>query len=477
MKINRNMSAVMTNNQLLRTENKITASMERLSSGFKINHASDNPAGISISTKMKAQIDALDQAESNASDAINVLQIADGALNEISSMLQRMRELSVQASNGTYSYNDRQSIQAEIDELQKEVDRISTDTEYNTKTLLDGSSDVRVYADSAERFYVSDTVMADKYQINVQEMATQATIELDYPTTQVSGRITINGVSIEVNTAMSNDAYMETIRVAAEEAGCYIEEATDANGNATGIRILTEQYGSAQEIELVISEELAVASGVSNTPGAELKDGEYTMNLSGTDAVVSLPTDTEVSRFTTTATVHTTGNRIQITDSNGFNIDFSLYDTYVPQAEDAVNGNYEIDVTEIGSMTIQIGANEFQTMDVRICEISSKTLYVDTIDVSKVGGAERAMVTLDEAIAKLSATRSRIGAFQNRLEYATAGLAETSENITGAYSTLIDTDMAEEMTEYTQQTIISQASVSVLSQANDLPQQVLSLLQ
>ena len=117
MHINRNMSAVITNNQLLRTENKLAKSMERLSSGLKINHASDNPAGIAISNKMKAQIDALDQAESNASDGISVLQIADGALNEVAGILQRMRELSVQAANGTNAYVDRVSMQNEIDEL------------------------------------------------------------------------------------------------------------------------------------------------------------------------------------------------------------------------------------------------------------------------------------------------------------------------------------------------------------------------
>ena len=118
MHINRNMSAVITNNQLLRTENKLSASMERLSSGFKINHASDNPAGLAISNKMRAQINALDQAEANASDGISVLQIADGALNEVTSILQRMRDLSVQAAHGTNAYSDRQSIQDEIDELQ-----------------------------------------------------------------------------------------------------------------------------------------------------------------------------------------------------------------------------------------------------------------------------------------------------------------------------------------------------------------------
>ena len=180
MHINRNMSAVITNNQLLRTENRLAASMERLSSGFKINHASDNPAGIAISNKMRAQIDALDQAEANASDGVSVLQIADGALNEVTSILQRMRELSVQAANGTNSYEDKQTIQAEIDELEKEVDRISSDTEYNTKTLLDGSSDVRVYAEGGSRFYVSEAVDAKIYSVNVNALAEQATVELPY---------------------------------------------------------------------------------------------------------------------------------------------------------------------------------------------------------------------------------------------------------------------------------------------------------
>lgn len=474
------MSAVITNNQLLRSENRVAASMERLSSGFKINHASDNPAGISISNKMKAQIEALDQAEANASDATSVLQIADGALNEISSMLQRMRELAVQASNGTYSYDDRISIQAEIDELQKEVDRISTDTEYNTKTLLDGSSDVRVYADSAERFYVSDTVMAGKYYINVEETAKQAMVELDYPNGTASGRISINGISVEISSSMTNESYLSTIRTAADEAGCLVEEVTDADGNATGIKLFSQHYGAGEEIEVVMGGALARATGIADLDaedGLSVEDGEYTLNANGSDAMVSLPSNTEVSGFTSTATVHTEGNRVQITDGNGFIIDFSLYETYVPEEADAVNGNYEIDVTEIGSMTIQIGANEFQTMDVRICEISSKSLYIDTVDVSKVNGPERAMNTLDEAIAKLSATRSRIGAFQNRLDYATAGLAETEENMTSAYATLMDTDMAEEMTAYTQQGVINQAAISVLAQANELPQQVLSLLQ
>ena len=185
MKINRNMSAVVANRQLLRTENKLSLSMGRLSSGYKINKAGDNPAGMAISSKMKAQIDGLDQAEANSDDGQSVLRIADGALNEVSNMLQRIRELSVQAANGTNSYSDRQSIQDEIDQLTQEVDRISTDTEYNKKTLLDGSANTRVYvsgthqdktkfARSATRIDFSEEVLPGDYTVKVKTPAKQA---------------------------------------------------------------------------------------------------------------------------------------------------------------------------------------------------------------------------------------------------------------------------------------------------------------
>ena len=260
MRINRNMSAVITNNQLKRTENKLAASMERLSSGLKLNHASDNPAGMAISNKMKAQIDALDQAESNASDGISVLQIADGALNEVSSILQRMRELSVQAANGTNAYDDRKSIQEEIAELQKEVERISTDTEFNTKTLLDGSSDVRVYAEEASRIYVSDTVNPANYKINVQEMAEQASVDLAYPNVTKTENFTINGVAVDVFPGMSEDDYLAAVRDAAEEAGCVVEEVVV--GQNKFVRVKSEFYGSDEEVNLVLSDSLATQFGI-----------------------------------------------------------------------------------------------------------------------------------------------------------------------------------------------------------------------
>ena len=154
MKINNNISAVITNKQLLRTEDSLAGAMERLSSGLRINHAADDPSGMAISGKMDIQIEALALASRNANDGISVIQTADGAMNEVTSMIQRMRELSVQAANGINSISDKQQIQAEISQLREEIDRISSSTEFNTKQLLDGSLDERVYADKVSRIAV-----------------------------------------------------------------------------------------------------------------------------------------------------------------------------------------------------------------------------------------------------------------------------------------------------------------------------------
>lgn len=473
MKINQNMSAVRANNQLLRTEDKLAASIERLSSGYKLNKPKDNPAGMAISNKMRAQIDALDQAESNVSDATSVMQIADGALNEVTSVLQRMRELAVQAGNDTYSYSDKQSIQAEIDELKKEVDRISTDTEYNQKTLLDGSSNTRVYTEPnvLTRMDVSENVTAGQYTINVVSPAETAVANLDYPTTMADGSLSINGISMKTSASMTIDEFLTEFRNVAEQAGC------TASWNGGALSVESIRYGSNAVVNMEFSASIqGIFNAASAGNAAVNEDGSVTLKNQGVDAVATLPTDTDVSGFSDTATISADGNHISITDYNGFSIDFLLNSDYTGTA-DAANGNVTLDITDIGTMTIQTGGNQYQEMNITIREISSKSLYLDEVDVSVAYGAGNALETLDKALAHVSEVRSKIGAFQNRLEYATGSLAETNENMTAAISNLMDTDMATEMVEYTQQTVLEQAATSVLSQANDLPQTVLSLLQ
>ena len=488
MKINRNMSAVIANNQLLRTENKLKSTMLRLSSGYKINSAEDNPAGMAISNKMKAQIDALDKAQSNAADAKNVIEIADGALNEVSSILQRIRELSVQAANGTNADSDKQAAQDEIEKLTEEVDRISGATEYNTKVLLDGSSDTRIYTrevdaagnaklsnDSITRINLSDHVEAKKYDITVESTAQKAAASINSnvkPLTE--GSISINGVSVKVTPEMSQDEYLQALQNAANLAGTQMQE--DA---VTGeITFVSESYGSSYGVNIELTGSMSALAGNSytvdadgnKTPQAGYKvdaKGNAVADVSGKDAVVKAGNNLDDTR------IRTDGNRVYVVGNGGFSMDFLLSDQIDTTAG---SKDLQMDVTEIGSMTIQIGSNQYQEMAVRIPEVSSETLYLDTVDVTVAGGADRAISTLDDAIAYVSSVRSRMGSFENRLEYATNSLGETEENMTSAYSNLVDADMATEMTEYASQNILDQAGISVLSQANDLPQQVLSLL-
>lgn len=205
MKVNHNMSAVITNKQLLRTENKVTEAMERLSSGLKINHSKDNPAGMAISNKLNLQIEGLDQASQNASDGISVLQTTDGALNEVTSLIQRMRELSVQAASDSNTPDDKKAIQQEVEELKKEINRVSKDTEFNTKSLLDGSIQRRVYGTNATRMAVSSNVTAADYTVTINQAAETAKKDADTvafndmtATIGASGKMKINSSSVEI---------------------------------------------------------------------------------------------------------------------------------------------------------------------------------------------------------------------------------------------------------------------------------------
>lgn len=502
MKVNHNMSAMIANNQLLRNETGLSESIERLSSGLKINHASDDPAGMAISTKMKAQIKGLDQASRNASDGVSVLDAADGALEEVTSMLQRMRELAVQAANdGVYSKEDQDAIQLEIESLTDEIGRISTDTEFNTKKLLDGSLDQRVYVDSREihRIDISDSVSSGMYTINMTQDARQAVLTgntINAAGDIPAGVISINGVDVEITEGQDLDSVYEALRDAAERGEVNIfaaDDLTHTDGKpenagyvpgdfAAGkyLVFVSDRYGSSTEMNITCDNQfLADYLGISTN-----------VTVRGLDAELSLD-----QGFSKQASYVCDGNQVTITDRNGFKLSFEADPgvtgtTFADKGVDDVAADVEasepvdapvkelnFDVTEIGTMTLQIGANENQVMEVRIPAVSPESLYIDKVNVCTVTGADRAIATYDRAIAKVSESRSRLGAYTNRLEHAVASLDATEENMTAALSRVEDVDMAEEMSTYTQYNVLSQAATSVLAQANDIPQQALQLLQ
>ena len=479
MKINNNISAVITNKQLLGTENNLAASMERLASGLKLNHAADNPSGMAISSKMRAQIRGLDQASRNSSDGNSVLQTVDGALNQVTDMIQRMRELAIQAANGTNSVAEQKACQLEIASLRDEVNRVSQTTEFNTKSLLDGSLDARVYTDTTNvnnvsRISVSDSVPEGTYSSNVKQAATQAEYNLGIKRTDIdgwvgtigTGTVSINGSTVELSEDMTATEMYEALRDAAEYGECEIVE--DAVTGELSLR--SNIYGAHASVSLIQNfKDGDLPIGDPRVPNVGVNENAVPVVKTGTDAEVEL-----TGGFGGNATVSYEGNRISITNTDGFSMSMLLKEGFENDA--AANPKISFEVTEIGIMDLQIGANEGQTMQLRIPATDVESLYLDDINVATINGAKTAMARLDEALTTINAIRSQIGAYENRLEYTVNSLDETEENMTAAISRIEDVDMAEEMVEYTKNNVLEQAGTSALAQANSLPELALQIL-
>lgn len=481
MKVNYNMSAIVANNQLLSNESKLTNSINKLSSGYKINRAGDNPAGLAISHKMNMQIKGLEQASQNALDGISVTDTAEGAVNEVHEMLQRMRELAVQGANGTYTEEDRVAIQKEIDKLCEEITRISEDTEYNKSSILNGSFDIRRYSDvdGVNARFISDEVPAGVYTLEITGKATKTKLEGTEDFNAVAGntgKISINGVTVELTAMDTAETYYEKLREAGKTVNVDVERET-----AAGPFTFTSQlYGSAHKIEISGDATILTSLGIAGAP------------TQGLDAKVELKTRADTNSpigFNDTATIKADGQNVKITDRNGFEMIVKLDEVYHDKvAAGASADSFEeriaagdflvnIDVKDFGAMVVQIGANEGQTMDICIPEFTLENMGIDHLNFLSEYGCGTAITALDNAIAFTSSVRSKLGAYQNRLDHAVASLDVASESMTQAYSRIMDVDMAEEMTKYTQYNVLQQAGTAVLAQANDLPQNVLQLLQ
>lgn len=657
MRINHNIPALRSNNQLSSTNSKLDKAIERLSSGKRINSASDDAAGLAISQKMDTQIRGLEQASRNASDGISVIQTAEGALNEVHSMLQRMRELAIQVSNGTYDSVDRSAVQAEVDQLNEEIQRISDTTEFNERKLLNGEIDRRSYSNTNDLdiISVSDTVKPDHYEITVTQPGTKATLTSVATTAGVKqanvapgqkvtlkdngtiaagavGTININGEEVKITEGDSADVVFTKVRELCEtvNATCSVVD-TDGiaasysfDGNQTLV-FQSKAYGSTAKVEIYCDNiELANLLGIA-------EDSLGSTNPSyGTDVQATIGDVGSRKGFTDTATVTGKGNVITVSDSNGFEIKFEpvseemiasetlqtaaataaegVIDTlngtitnpadkitepekaeilekikagnltgavsqlrtivtdaaYTADLEEAITNisdpkailakaideyntdpsssvdidsdtanavikkavegdidgataildafstTYSQDVSAIkdiysgaapssafvindlmnhikvaakvtvldaGPMDLQIGANEGQMMEVRIPKMDPKSLGIDDINLSTADGAQEAIGKVDAAVNAVSQIRSKLGAYQNRLEHSITNIDTTTENMTESMSRIEDADMAEEMSEYTQQNVLSQAGTQMLAKANQRPETLLQLLQ
>ena len=456
MRINYNVSAMISNNKLSDNDNFLAQSLERLSSGLKLNHAKDNPAGLAMAKRMNAQIKGLYEANQNASDGVSIIETADGAMTEISEMLQRMNELAIQAATGTVSDNDRAIIQDEIAQLKEEITRISEVTEFNSQKLLNGNFSLKGYTNNIDVKVLSYTeaVATKIYTIEKLEVSYCIEEEFDDPND---------------HTDISEDSYVR-------QKGTYKIE---KDGIELGPEFPEGATWTIKDDLLIISAENGFEMQLDlsrlNFKEGELSDPEditvtKTYKYDENDALIIGETDENDPNVTVAreeTITHTVGTRTWSTISVSSSV----------EEDDGSFGPLTIDATGIGPMRLQVGANEGQILAIDIPAVSLKNMGIEDIDVSTSEGALDAIARIDGAVHFVSSIRGRLGAYQNRLESTINNLDVITENITAAYSRIMDVDMAEEMTKYTTYQVLTQAGTSMLAQANERPSQVLQLLQ
>lgn len=538
MVVQHNMSAINANNKMNVNVAGLKKSTEKLSSGYQINRAGDNAAGLAISEKMRSQIRGLSQATKNANDGISLIQTAEGGLNETHSILQRMRELAVQSANGTYTQEDRDAIQLEADALKSEIDRISTSTEFNTQQLLDGSLSGGGSTNSYGALYgmnetgkafggglITTTSSVKGMQVNITigasgeggENAVWDQFGLKVNVNLVAGK---SYTDDEINDLIKNATVPKNAGMAAPYGEITFKSeygVIQGAADATTATVAGTRESKDVNVSALVADGTNGGVGSSDTITFTANSyGDAKMNASQF-AKITVSTDVaagkENAQVTTDAVIGTSGAEIKlhlatgveysekdienILKEAGFDYEVKLTDSKAPDA--SKNGSIYFNVkgdsaeTEMtvgagvgknfvnGSgegLTFQIGANgvEDQRVTLNIDDMGADSLGVAGVDVSTRDSANKAIDTIDSAISKVSMQRAGLGALQNRLEYTVNNLTTTNENLTNAESTIRDTDMATEMISYTKFNILQQASQAMLAQANQQPQAVLQLL-
>ncbi|SOC34969.1 flagellin N-terminal helical domain-containing protein [Ureibacillus acetophenoni] len=511
MRINHNIAALNTYRQLNSAAGAQSKSMEKLSSGLRINRAGDDAAGLAISEKMRGQIRGLDMASKNAQDGISLIQTAEGALNETHSILQRMRELAVQSSNDTNNDKDRTELQKEINQLADEIDRISSTTEFNTKKLIDGS-----LSESAKNGYYTNTSGTAVAGVNVKSFASIGTSTIEVVSVANADQATITS-----STALKDSATTPAAATGAIALGDLRNNAGDTNlglQNGDTIKISMNVGGEDVNLEYKITDaSTETFQNVIDTINTELGSrgtadiNSGALRITGATGRENAITDVSITavsssgsdrtafntalEFTQTSVAANAGDAILTVGSDavtndsvaaaaGSKVNNLIDGVEIQMANVAFNANDEISVTvskSDQSLSMHIGANEDQTMDISIGDMGARALGVrDTegsaVDVSSASKAEKAITSINNAIEQVSGERSKLGAYQNRLEHTINNLGTSAENLTAAESRIRDVDMAKEMMEQTKNSILSQAAQAMLAQANQQPQGVLQLL-
>ncbi len=500
MRINNNIMAMNAHRQLAVNQTNASKSMERLSSGMRINRAGDDAAGLAISEKMRGQIRGLKQAQRNAQDGISLIQTAEGALNEIHAILQRMRELAVQSSTDTNTEVDRLEIQKEIDQLAAEITRIADTTEFNTQNLLGGKFTAKFHigANAGQNVELSINAMdanalkvaGDGEGLAQFEVDGEVTINNEPGTGLVDGEQTLEVVDVDNVTVGTGTVQVVANYGLANDKG---EIVAVSNDGMTYI-FLTEATKASDLGKATPN----AADNAKVVFGEKVIDGEVTLN-----ATVDNGKTTKVVDVKATGSVDVKG-----LEAGEYKVADFVPNTHLKDVEFADQNPAYPDLVLLNSddevVAVSVGGKDWYAVDDLDLTVSVDTnwdanvvagkkpiLTVNTpfedgdkfevkadggIDVSTQAAADKAITIINDALETVSAERSKLGAMQNRLEHTIANLGTSAENLQAAESRIRDLDMAEEIMAFTKNNILQQAATAMLAQANMAPQSVLQLL-
>jgi flagellin len=468
------------------SQNDLAKSMQRLSSGLRINSAKDDAAGLAISNRMTSQITGLNQAARNANDGISLAQTAEGALQESTNILQRMRELAVQSANDTNTSGDRASMQAEVSQLQSELDRIAETTTFNGKNLLDGSfggAKFQVGADANQiiSFSVASAKGAD---LGTNRLAADGGAMQDAVAANAAA-VTANGSGdgdITIKSTFAGKAVSEVIAVTAGDTAKTIATAVNSVTSKTGVEATATTTAKFS----------AMGAGVTSF---DLNGTTIAATVDANDLTSVVAAINDKSSATgVTAELGSNKTELIMTSSTGTDIQITDYTNGVATA--AFAGGIA-DGTFIAGETLTSGGTDssrvggyivFDSTDTFTATFADATITgvanteasalkkISEVSISTQTGANDAITVIDGAISKIDEMRGGLGAIQNRFESTIANLNNVAENLSAARSRILDADIAQETSAMTKNNILQQAGVSILAQANQAPQLALSLL-
>ncbi len=475
LSINTNLSSLTAQHNVDKTANALTSAITRLSSGLRINSAADDAAGLAISDRMTAQVNGLDQAARNANDGVSLAQTADGALASISDNLQRIRELSVQSANATNSSSDRASLQQEVSQLQSEINRVATQTQFNGTNLLDGTFSAKVFqvgANAGQTITVSSISSARasdlgaSYKASVTGAGSNATL-----TALAAGSLTLNGAAIQASVVGSSAGQDANSAYSIAQAINSSQGTVQATANATA-------YTGAAPTATT-----ALAAGDVKINGVDIGAvaGGSSAALQGAAVAAAI---NQVSAASGVSASVATSGAITLTASDGRNINVTGTSNGTTGSGLTLQSNYgTVSLTtnsavSAGSSIVIAGSNAaYAGLTAGTTASALSGTAVSSIDISSVSGANAALASIDAALASIDSNRASLGAIQNRFTSTVANLQNSSQNVSAARSRIQDADFAAETANLSRAQVLQQAGTAMVAQANQMPQQVLKLLQ